>query len=353
MTCPFDACAPRAVSEPTFRGGVRLLALAALLVGALTAAPGTQAATESSYAARHGFSFAVIGDAPASYRDESIMSQVLAQIGQEADLVLHVGNIKGKNERCDDELYIRRRALFDTSPVPFVMTPGEHDWTDCDQAATGRYGPVERLTRLRELFFESPQSLGALKQDLQRLSDTGRYRNYPENARWEYGGMLFVTLNMPGSHNNYRTGAGRNGEYEERIMANAFWVRQAFAVATREKYKGIVMAFEADPNFEGRLNLDASDGRDPYADFKATLARLAAKYPGQVLLVHGAHGNPGAAPKPDHPLKVAGKTLDNVTRLKSFGASRPQYWRKVVIEPGKKGQLLIENRNTVLQPPHP
>ena len=351
MTCP------NAVPTPPTRSGFsaarRLLAVAALIAGTLANGPSAQANTESSYASRNGFSFAVLGDTPASNRDEAITAQVLAQIGHETDLIVHVGNIKSKNERCDDELYLRRRALFETSPVPFVMTPGQHDWTDCDQTIAGRYGPVERLTRLRELFFESPQSLGELKQDLQRLSDTGRYRNYPENARWEYGGILFVTLNMPGTHNNYRTGAGRNGEYEERILANSFWLRQAFALATREKYKGIVIAFEADPNFEGRLNLDASDGRDPYADFKATLARLAAKYPGQVLLLHGAHGNAAAAPKPDHPLKVAGKTLDNVTRLKAFGASRPQSWRKVVMEPGKKGQFVIENRNTVIQPPQP
>jgi hypothetical protein len=335
------------------RAVTRLLAAAALIAGAMANGSTALANTESSYASRNGFSFAVLGDAPASIGDESITAHVLAQIGHEADLIIHVGNIKGRNERCDDDLYLRRRALFETSPVPFVMAPGQHDWTDCDQTTAGRYGPIERLTRLRELFFESSQSLGALKQDLQRLSDTGRYRNYPENARWEYGGILFVTLNIPATHNNYRTGAGRNGEYEERILANAFWVRQAFAMATREKYKGIVIAFNADPNFEGRLNLDASDGRDPYADFRATLARLAAKYSGQVLLLHSAHGNTGPAPKPDHPLKAAGKTLDNVTRLKTFGASRPQSWRKVVIEPGKKGQFVIENRNAVLQPPQP
>src|SRR4051794_17561397 len=78
-----------------------------LLVAACAIACGSWAAPasavrESSYAARRGFNFAVIGDTPAGSRDEATVVNVLAQIGREADLIVHVGNLKHETERCDD-----------------------------------------------------------------------------------------------------------------------------------------------------------------------------------------------------------------------------------------------------------
>lgn len=328
---------------------VRNLAFGALL-GLAVAASQAWGATESTFAARKGFNFAVLADKPASDRDELLTRQILAQIAREADLVLHAGNLKSGAERCDDELYTRRKQLLNDSPVPLVPTPGEHDWTSCDQPAAGSFGPAERLSRLRELFFESRSSFGELKLDLQRQSDTARYRNYPENARWEYGGVLFVTLNIPANSNNYQSGAGRNGEYEERSLANSFWVRQAFNVATREKQKAIVMVFDADPDFEGRQNRAASDGRDPYAEFKATLTRLAVKFPGQVLLLHGTNDGTARAGKPDQPLRSNGKPVENVTRIQAMPPSNEPAWLKVIVEPGRKGQFRFESRR-LGQPP--
>ncbi|GGX10366.1 hypothetical protein GCM10007242_15480 [Pigmentiphaga litoralis] len=342
----------RLSSHPAALSRRGLLAAACAIACGSWATPAS-AVTESSYAARRGFNFAVIGDTPAGSRDEGTVVNVLAQIGREADLIVHVGNLKYDTERCDDATYQRRRALFDASPVPFVFAPGSNDWATCDRDLAGQFGPVERLNRLRELFFESSESMGTIKVGLQRLSDTARYRSYPENARWEYGDVLFVTLNMPGTHNNYRTGAGRNGEYEERILANAFWLRQAFSTATRDKRKAIVIAFDADPHFDGQQDLAASDGRDPFAEFKITLARLAAKFAGDVLIVHGAAPGVGTPPKPDHPLKVNGKPLENVMRIRAYGVGSAAFWIKVEVEPGRKGQIRVGNRNAVAEPPRP
>ncbi|WP_296555696.1 hypothetical protein [Pigmentiphaga sp.] len=310
---------------------------------------------ESGYAARQGFAFALLGDVPAHDAEETIVTQMLAQFGTETDLAIHTGNIKGRDERCDDRTYARRHALLDGSPVPLVLAPGENDWADCDRPAAGQFGPVERLNRLRELFFEPDDSLGMLKLDLQRQSETASFRGYPENARWEYGDVLFVTLNVPGNHNNYRTGAGRNGEYEERIQADSSWLRQAFTAATRLKTRGLVVAFSADPHFEGRHTL--AGGIDPYATLKTDLARLASKYAGQVLVVHGGGPSPdrGRASRAlsDHPVKFNGKTLQNVTRVMTHGAPGPAHWLKVSVEPGNRDVFRIENASTVLRPPQP
>lgn len=345
MTAP----TPRPLSWP------RLLLAAALACAAMAPAAAATTNAESGYAARQGFAFALLGSVPAHDGDETAVAQMLAQFGTETDLAIHTGNIKGRGERCDDKTYARRHALLDGSPVPLVLVPGEHDWAECDRPAAGQFGPVERLNRLRELFFDPDDSLGMLKLNLQRQSETARFRGYPENARWEYGDVLFVTLNVPGNQNNYRTGAGRNGEYEERIQADTSWLRQAFATATRLKARGLVLAFSADPHFEGRHTL--AGGVDPYAALKVDLARLAAKYAGQVLVVHGGgpshdRGRPGHA-LADHPVKFNGKTLQHVARVAVPAAPDPAHWLKVSVEPGNRDVFRIENANTVLHPPQP
>ncbi|GAA4332018.1 hypothetical protein GCM10023144_21480 [Pigmentiphaga soli] len=312
------------------------------------------AASESSYAAAQGFRFALLGQTPARPVDEPVLIQTLAQIGSEADLAVHVGAIKGRGERCDDAVYQRRRELLQASPVPLVLTPGDEDWADCDQESGGRFAPVERLNRIRELFFDADQSLGQLQLDLQRQSDTARFRGYPENARWEYGGVVFATFNMPGNFNNFRPGAGRNGEYEDRILANASWLRQAFAAASREKAQALVLAFHANPHFEGnRDDRRAADGRDPYGDFKLLLARLASRFPGQVLVVHASDNTLTDPPPADHPLRLNGRVLANVRRVQTYGSPLSQYWIRIDVAPGRKGALTVTRRTAVLLPPRP
>ena len=312
-----------------------------LPVGAPSGSP-----AESNYAAEHGFAFALLGDAPEQATDEPVLSKILAELGNEVDLAIHTGNIKGRRERCDDEVYSRRRKLLNNSPVPLIYTPGEYDWAECDRDGSP-YSPVERLSRLRELFFDNTHSLCMLTLELQRQSETARFRGYPENARWEYGGILFVTLNVPGNHNNFRTAAGRNGEYEERVQADAYWLRQAFANAEHEKLRGLVVAMRADPHLTGRRDTGANGG-DAYAGLKAELLRLAPKYQGEVLIAHGAYTEAISQHLPDHPLRAGGKPLENVTRIRTYDAPHSPYWIKVSVAPGRKNVFRID---TAVIPP--
>jgi len=46
--------------------------------------------------------------------------------------------------------------LFDTFEDPFVLTPGDNDWTDCHRLNNGAYNPLERLDAVRDIFFPVP-----------------------------------------------------------------------------------------------------------------------------------------------------------------------------------------------------
>ncbi|MGW0200635.1 hypothetical protein [Nonomuraea sp. NPDC003201] len=45
------------------------------------------------------------------------------------------------------------QGLFGTFDDPFVLTPGDNEWTDCHRTAAGGYVPTERLDAVRTFFY--------------------------------------------------------------------------------------------------------------------------------------------------------------------------------------------------------
>jgi hypothetical protein len=92
--------------------------------------------------------------------------------------------------------------MFETSKHPFVVTPGDNEWTDCHKRRVNPFDPLERLAKVREVFFPSDQSLGQRTITLTQQHNDPKYSEYRENARWTHGNLLFVTVHMVGSNNN-------------------------------------------------------------------------------------------------------------------------------------------------------
>ena len=63
--------------------------------------------------------------------------------------VVYGGDIIGSNRPCDDVTSARRLVTFNRSRLPFILTPGDNDWTDRGRATMGSFDPQERLARLR------------------------------------------------------------------------------------------------------------------------------------------------------------------------------------------------------------
>ena len=107
-------------------------------------------------------------------------------------------------EACSDQVYLQRKSVFDEFEHGVVLSLAEQDWSAC-QKSDGRSNALERLARLRELFHADDFSLGNSKLELMRLSRNPKFRNYPENARWEINGVLFATIHLPASNNRFRS----------------------------------------------------------------------------------------------------------------------------------------------------
>ena len=169
-----------------------------------------------------------------------------------------------------------------------------------------------------------------------RQSATPRFRRYRENLRWQAGHVLFVAVNLPDNNNNYRIAAGRNGEFEERLVANRQWLERAFRIAIERRLTGIVIFVDAAPRFG--LPMRAPDShsreRDGYYEWKLALRELVPTFKGQVLLVQGRLVNEGRRPPDlDHPLRDAtGKALANFTRIALVDGSPEARWLRVDVD---------------------
>ena len=299
------------MSRERRRGGLgRRLAQAAYVMLAAFAAPTAFLALAADVAHAETWRFTVIGDTPYSARERHELPGMLTAITERADLpafIVHVGDFKHSRERCSNELFRDRQALFDASRVPFVFVPGDNEWTDCQRVIAGHYDPLERLQRLRELFFTEPRSLGRQRMALEQQPGT-----YPEHLRWRIGPVVFATLNVPGPDNNFGHGASGSEEFRARAPALLDWIDAAFVTAKRDNARGVVLFMQGNPAF---AHYAAGLTHAGYRELLERIYRQTRDFAGQVLLVHGdTHWQ-----RVDHPLRKGAEKLANFTRLESFG----------------------------------
>jgi hypothetical protein len=275
-----------------------LLFAAALLSGSALAA---RDAKEDEDAHR----FAVIGHHAGNNAGDADahLKQAIDEADDKSTAFVVVTGIKGPKEACSDKLYQQRRELVGNARRPAIVVPAAGDWTECRNSA-GRTNAIERLNRIRELFYAEPQSLGARKLPLTRQSASPRFRSYAENAHWSVGKVLYAALNLPANNNHYLTEAGRNSEYEDRLVANRFWLNRLFAIARRDKLEAIVLFAEGDLKALSqptglrallRRAVPVPDN-DGFAETRRQVLALAQKFPGKVLLVDSAPLAKGAKP---------------------------------------------------------
>jgi hypothetical protein len=267
--------------------GALLLAVHAAGIGAPKAAPEQQ--------------FGVIGHSFSEHGGEAQLSRALAKTRDAGlDFVVAIG-IKGAAEPCSDAVYMRRRDMFADAKPPVIVAPAASDWAECKNTA-GRLVSIERLNRMRELLYAEPGALGERPFMLERQSVNAKFRSYAENAYWVSGNVLYATLNIPSDNNHYRSEAGRNSEFEDRAVANRFWLNRLFGLARRKKLDALVLFSEGnlkvlseEPGLLARLRR-SSGAQDGFAAPRHQIVTLATQYHGKVLLIDSAPVASGSAP---------------------------------------------------------
>ncbi len=271
--------------------------------------------------------FGLMGDTPYSEREVRALDALIARINtEELAFVVHVGDITSGQGPCSDEWFLERKAQFERIRHPFILIPGDNDWTDCHRSGLD---PLERLARFRELFEAGDESMGGRKMKVERQSADPRFAAYREHMRWTTGNVLFVTLNVQGSNNNLGRNPTMNEEYRERMAAALSWLNEAADLAIQGRLAALVVLTQANPDFEeSRTALGLSDG---YTEFRDTLHHHALRLNKPLFLVHGdTHRY-----RQDQPLKDRkGLTIPNFIRVEVDGSPWVSWLRGTILPAG-------------------
>lgn len=191
------------------------------------------------------FQFAAIGDVP--YTSAVQLDRLVERINAlPLRFTIHVGDIKSGSTLCSDETFEAVRRQFMSFDRPLIYTPGDNEWTDCHRLNNGPYDPIERLQKLRQMFFATNQSLGRNPLALDVQSQAGAFRDFTENRRWYTKEISFATIHMVGSNNNLQPELPSFSEFALRNEANIAWMRSTFAEARSRGHRAIVFAMQAD-----------------------------------------------------------------------------------------------------------
>jgi hypothetical protein len=256
-----------------------------------SAAPAYSATTTEQ--AANSLDLAVIGDVPYGDVARAQFPAFVDAINADPKvrIVVHIGDTKSGSDLCSDEILGFVAEQFQRFADPLVYAIGDNEWTDCHRASNGAYNPLERLAKVRQLFFPTPgRTLGGRNMGVEAQA------GYPENQLWVQSRVTFAALHILGSNNGLEPwfggnetpeqAAARQAEVAARIAANLEWLEHAFAVARGRGSVGIALFFQADlwNPFDRTAGGISFSG---HTDFVRRLAELATDFDGPVLLVSG------------------------------------------------------------------
>ena len=289
-------------------------------------------------AAAQPFEFIALGDTPYKLPDDYVkFDRLIAAINaRKPSFSIHVGDIKSGSSPCSDENLKKVLDQFATFEQPLVYTPGDNEWTDCHRPRAGGFDPLERLAKVRELFFADPgRSQGRVKIAVESQSRVmaERFSTFVENARWSQNGVVFATVHVVGSNNNFEPGAPAVAmEYFARDAANVAWIDAIFAHAVASGAKAVVLSWQADVQ-DVRQKWQGDMPRvSGFVNTVNAVERGAKAFGKPVLVIHGD----------EHEFQVGRflnakyKAIPNVLRLEVMGAEDVHAVR-VVVDPDSPG----------------
>jgi hypothetical protein len=337
----------------------RLLALASsvpvVAMGARNAVAQAPSRTPEGGAS---FAFGVLGDMPYTRKQEAEYARVLDHINsKDLAFVAHVGDMvgdprpferdpKAARQPATDENYAYVLDSFKACKHPLILTLGDNDWADVVEFKTLKVDPLERLAKVRSMFYADPgRSHGGRTIALESQGSDPEHATYVENRMWSHRGVGFATLHIMGSDDNSKRTPELVAEYETRKAANIAWLRKAFARAKADNSLGLVLVAHANPGFEnfwppsylGRYFRMFHGTKPPnplpasaYDDYVRILGEEMETYGKPTVLIHG-DTHLFRVDKPLFSAKTK-RPFENFTRVETFGWP-DSHWINVAVDP--------------------
>ncbi|WP_112664370.1 hypothetical protein [Microvirga flavescens] len=288
--------------------------------------------TQSLAAGPNAFDFVALGDMPYNLpKDYEKFDRLIATINKSGPAFsLHIGDIKSGSSQCSNENFQKVFDQFATFEGPLVYTPGDNEWTDCHREAAGKFDPLERLSVVRSMFYPKPgQSLGRKPMPVESQALVmPEHKTFVENVRFEKNGVMFVTLHVVGSNNNFEPLNPKSAmEYFERDKANIAWLDDSVKRAAERGVKAMVIGFQANP-YDIRQKTGGLPVASAFANTLKGIERAAKTLNRPLLVIEGDEHTFEYVPL----LNSEFKPIPNAMRLQVMGADQVQAVR-VTVDP--------------------
>ena len=303
-----------------------------LIAPALT----SRATAAESVGGDNAFSFMALGDMPYNLPgDYAKFDRLIATINaMKPAFTLHMGDIKSGGTPCSDDLLKKSYDQIQTFAGALIYTIGDNEWTDCHRKAAGSFDPRERLAKVREMFFATPnKSLGKTPIDVESQAQVmPDFSTFVENTRFAKNGVQFVSVHVVGSNNGFEAEDPEAAkEFFPRDKANVAWVQAGFAKAKDSNAKAAVIFMQAEFD-QARFPNGAMPRQSGFTHVLDAIEAGAKVFGKPVLVINGD----------EHfieltPLKNSrGKPMPNVLRLMVYGDGDIHAIR-VLVDPDSAG----------------
>lgn len=240
--------------------------------------------------------FLVMGDMPYSPIDEINLGKdgkiTKAIAATPHGFLMHLGDMKSGALACTNKLLQSNKALLTSlTTQPFIYTPGDNEWTDCDREKLSvRFDELERLSFVKGLMFDD-----AYTKKAQQLQGYATQAEMLENARWQFDGIEFRTLHIPGTFNGRSQilKSDKNATLDvadRRDKYNLTWIKQALV---QQDAKAYVFGFQADiyhPTSKPPCSESQRSNCDAFKIYRDAISDFAKHTNKPVLVMHGDTG---------------------------------------------------------------
>ncbi len=155
--------------------------------------------------------FYAMGDVPYKPEEDILLPQQIEELPDDAEFVIHVGDIKGGGPPCVEAVYQKVSGMLRQSRAPVFIIPGDNEWNDCSDPAPD-------------------QAWSYWKQYFNRFDDHWNHSlpifrqiEHEENFSFMKNRVLFVGLNIVGGF------VHDPAEWRQRHADDLEWIRRNVA----------------------------------------------------------------------------------------------------------------------------
>ena len=183
--------------------------------------------TDAEEQARNLVTFYAMGDVPYAPAEDATLPQQIDDLPDDAEFVIHVGDIKTGATACDENVYQKVSGMLSKSAPPVFIIPGDNEWNDCTD-------PTQAWQYWNQYFMRFDQRWHHRLPVFRQLEQE-------ENFSFVKNNVLFVGINLVGGRVHDKI------EWKKRHAHNLDWVRRHLS-QHEDKISSLVIFGHAHPN---------------------------------------------------------------------------------------------------------